>query len=339
MAKERKNNGFSRTKAAPNVSKGRHRKPLEHVLHARFELVSGFVVTTAMIFVSAALTGCDKRVSTPPVANQAQAEIIRNALDAGIEAGVGGTSATPTENPTGYASLRGIFRINGTPPPNPQITNVKEPDVCAPGGVAIYNERLVVEQQSNAIANVLVFLPKIRAEWVHESASGKTDEIVFDQKQCVFSTRVVAMQSTQTLKMINSDPTGHNTKLQPRRNPSFDQTIPSRASTIYRPGAVESEPFSISCAIHPWMKAWMIVRDNAYFSVTRANGSFEIANLPAGVELQFRAWHEAAGRSGFLQNVTVNGEQQKWSKGRFKLTLEPDTAYDLEVVIDASEFE
>ena len=63
----------------------------------------------------------------------------------------------------------------------------------------------------------------------------------------------------------------------------------------------------------------MIIRKNGYFAVTTEDGSFEIPNLPAGVELEFRAWQE---KTKFVQDVTVNGEATKWSKGRFRLTLD-----------------
>ena len=78
-----------------------------------------------------------------------------------------------------------------------------------------------------------------------------------------------------------------------------------------------------------------VLGDNPYFAVTKADGSFEIANLPAGVELEFRVWQEKA---KYLREVTVGGESQKWSKGRFSLTLEPDQAENLEVAIPAAAF-
>jgi hypothetical protein len=80
----------------------------------------------------------------------------------------------------------------------------------------------------------------------------------------------------------------------------------------------------------------MIVRNNPYYAVSKPDGSFEIANLPAGVELEFRVWQEA---SKFLQEVQVNGQSARWNKGRFKLTLQPDETRELEVVVSAAVFQ
>ena len=79
----------------------------------------------------------------------------------------------------------------------------------------------------------------------------------------------------------------------------------------------------------------MLVRDNPYFAVTKADGTFEIANVPAGVPLEFRVWQE---KSKFLQKVTVNGKPETWNKGRIKTTLQPDQALVLDVAVDAAAF-
>jgi hypothetical protein len=83
------------------------------------------------------------------------------------------------------------------------------------------------------------------------------------------------------------------------------------------------------------MAANMIVRDSPYFAVTKADGSFEIANVPAGVPLEFRVWQE---KSKFIQEATVNGNAEKWNKGRVKMTLQPGEPKAMDVVVDVSAF-
>ena len=112
-------------------------------------------------------------------------------------------------------------------------------------------------------------------------------------------------------------------------------TVPANASVPYDPRAASPAPIPVSCSIHPWMKAWMMICDHPYFAVTQEDGSFEIKNVPAGVELEFRVWQEAA---GYLEEVSVNDESTKWSKGRFKLSLSPEESYDMNVVVDSSAF-
>ena len=297
--------------------------------------------SVALAVVSVAgLAGCDQRVSKSPFASKERAALYREVLNTGVSSDTE-TSATTVEqlSPTGYATLRGQFTIQGDSPANPRIQNIKEPAICAPGGIAVYDHQLDVNEQNGGIANVLIYVTKMPDEWVHESKMPETAaEVIFDQKQCVFLTRVATMHVGQTLKVLNNDPTGHNTKLATRKNPMFDKIISSKGSAKWTPSRAEREPVPISCAIHPWMQGWLMVNNNPYYAVTEPDGSFEIPYVPAGVPVEFRVWQE---RSGFLQNVTVNGSDklEKWSKGRFKLTLEPDTPHEMDVVVDASQFQ
>ena len=79
----------------------------------------------------------------------------------------------------------------------------------------------------------------------------------------------------------------------------------------------------------------MIVRHNPYFAVTKPDGTFEIANIPAGVELEFRLWQEKAGS---LSNVVLNGQPTKVSKKGLKLTLVEGVDQTLDFVVDAGVF-
>ena len=83
------------------------------------------------------------------------------------------------------------------------------------------------------------------------------------------------------------------------------------------------------------MRAFILVRSNGYFDLTDADGNFTIENLPAGVDLNMKVWHE---KVGFVQSVTVNGEKKTWAKKGFTLKLEPGQETKLEVVVDAAPF-
>jgi hypothetical protein len=60
-----------------------------------------------------------------------------------------------------------------------------------------------------------------------------------------------------------------------------------------------------------------VVRGNPYATVSKADGSFEIADLPAE-ELELQFWHEKA---GYIGEMTINGKAEKVSKGRKKMTI------------------
>ena len=72
-------------------------------------------------------------------------------------------------------------------------------------------------------------------------------------------------------------------------------------------------PVSVTCNIHPWMKAYAVFREDGYVAVSSGDGTFEIPDLPAGEPLEFQVWHErATGRGGrwILISQNCNGIQR-----------------------------
>ncbi len=298
------------------------------------------VLMLSAAVMSLLLIGCGPKVrpDLPPDADHVAK--IRTGLvgSGGGDAGADGGATAAAQQPTGWATLRGRFELTGTAPSRQPLNVNKETEVCAPGGIQVLSEELVVGSNGE-IKDVVVYLTsKIPDDepWTHPSAKpgSNTEPVVFDQKQCLFLTHVVAMQVSQPLRILNSDPIGHNTNLSPRSNPGFNQIIPSGTpGVMYQPTSEESAPFPVACSIHPWMESQMLIRKNGYFAVTAEDGSFEIPNLPAGVELEFRVWQEKA---KFVENVTVNGESTKWSKGRLVLTLDPADQSQNELMVQVS---
>jgi hypothetical protein len=290
-----------------------------------------------------ALAGCERPL--PPAQQVVPSNVVALRAVLGKSASeAAAPAAAAAAEPTGWATLKGHFRISGDPPPRRPLTVDKDVEVCAPGGRQVFSERLVVDSASGGIKDVVIYLtgpakfPVGDPKWEHpDYAATREATLEFDQKNCIFLTHVLGMRSQQKLKILNSDPVGHNTNIKGIGGAaSINATIPVNAYAMYSPGGESSEPFDVSCSIHPWMSAWMLVRNSPYFAVSRPDGSFEIANLPAGVELEFRVWQEA---SKFLQDVQVNGQPAKWNKGRFKLTLQPEETRELEVVVSAAVFQ
>jgi hypothetical protein len=62
----------------------------------------------------------------------------------------------------------------------------------------------------------------------------------------------------------------------------------------------------VTCEIHPWAKAYIVVLDHPYFATTSANGTFSIDGVPPGT-YHVRAWHPSLGLSD--QTVTVTAGQ------------------------------
>src|SRR5207247_446312 len=68
------------------------------------------------------------------------------------------------------------------------------------------------------------------------------------------------------------------------------------------------DPFQIKCDVHPWMTAYTMVATDPFFFVTKEDGKFTIANLPAGT-YEIEAWHEKLGKK--VEKVTVGDSDTK----------------------------
>ena len=281
---------------------------------------------------TAAALGCNQPTEMGKFANLGAAEKIRTALVGDAAAAEGEVAATGT----GWATIRGRFIFEGDPPTMPPYPVNKDATVCAPGGQPPPQESLVVDSATKGIANIAIYPRKVSR--VHETAGPKTEPFVFDQEVCVFLTHVAAVTVDQPIEIKNSDNVGHNTNISGQN--SFNQTIPSGGSTPFAAKREEATPAPVSCSIHPWMRAYLLPRKNAYFAVTKPDGSFEIANLPAGEEVEIQVWHEsAAGGKGALFVDDDAAKALEWDdKGRFKITLEENEDRELNITVPASAF-
>ncbi len=298
------------------------------------------------IFVAVALTtfgamgvllaGCGRPAAAGPHADRQVALDIREKLSAGASEAAAGEAAAESTG-TGWGTLRGTFKYVGTPPTPGKLTVDKDPEVCGKGGGITDNSLLVASD--GGIANIVLYA---RAKRVHESAQplaadNSAAPLIFDQKACMFLTHVMGCQVNQKIDVKNSDPVGHNTKIDPAKGLPFNQNLPTGQSIAYMPTAEEAIPATVSCSIHPWMRAYLLPRKDKYFAVTKPDGSFEIANLPAGEDVEIQVWHErGAGPNGA---VVLDKKDVKWTgKGRFKVKLEADKTLDLALEVPGAAF-
>jgi hypothetical protein len=276
-------------------------------------------------------TGCNRPADLGAVADAEAATKIREALLG--EGGDAGAAAEPVG--TGWATLKGVFTFDGGAPAMPPYNATKDMEVCAPGGQPREQEYLVVDDASKGIANIVVFARDVSR--VHESAEPGEEPIVFDQKDCVFLTHVVGVPLGVEVQIKNSDPVGHNTKID---GTSFNQMIPSSGTMLWTAQKEQAMPVGVHCSVHPWMLAYMLPRENRYYAVTEPDGTFEIPNLPAGEELEIQVWHEhGAGAQGALVVDTEAAKQLKWSnKGRIKIKLDENETREIQIVVPPTAF-
>ena len=275
--------------------------------------------SAAGVTLLAALVGCGaERVSTPTVDAEAAGKLRATLVSASSPAG-GGAEAAATG--TGWGTLKGRFVFAGNPGSAKPLLVDKDTEVCSKAGMKLVDRSLLVDPSSKGLANVVVFARKTNRV---KNAVSETP-LVLDQKQCEFLLPVFAARVGQPIDVKNSDPIGHNTNI---AGSSFNQLIPAGQGTLYKAESETGMPTMVTCNIHPWMKAYAVFRKDGYVAVSAADGSFTIADLPAGEPLELQVWHErSTGPNGALG---LENPDLKWTpKGRFQIKLEPDEVKDI----------
>src|SRR5262245_17089865 len=223
---------------------------------------------------------------------------------------------TGTAGAQEWATLTGRFVYDGKPRVFKPIEATKDQEVC--GKHTIPDEGLVVSKDGG-IANVVVMLKTKNPKIAPGYESSANEKVVLDNKNCRFEPHVSVVRTSQSLELKNSDPIGHNSKVDPLQNAGINPILPAGGDpVVHKFTTEEALPVKVGCNIHPWMVAWIVVRKDPYAAVSDAEGKFTIKDLPAG-EQEFALWQED---SGYLKNATFKGGKAD-NRGRFKYKLKP----------------
>ena len=173
----------------------------------------------------------------------------------------------------GHLSARFVF--DGTPPKRvPTVVN-KDQAVC--GKFKLMDETLVVNAKNKGIANVVVFLRDTKKPAIHpDYEKALKDKVLLNNINCRFEPRVALIRTGQAVVLGNKDSVGHNTKIDTFFNPGVNPLIPSGAQLEQKFMIEERLPARVSCSIHAWMGAWLVIRSNPYFAASDADGKIHI---------------------------------------------------------------
>ncbi len=165
----------------------------------------------------------------------------------------------------------------------------------------LYDESLVVNAKNRGVRWVAVWLmadddPKRPLPVPAALKKPVPAKVVLSPPCCRFEPHVLAMWGPQTLVVKGAKETTHNVMLfggiaGPHFSPIFPPGWDQLVVKDVRPRLM---PINVTCAVHPWMKAWVFVFAHPYFAVTDADGAFVIPKVPPG-KYRLVAWHEASG--------------------------------------------
>ncbi len=236
----------------------------------------------------------------------------RSAQPSGGEAKSPPVSVTAAGKPwdpaLGTATITGTVKFDGKKPRMRPIDMAGADEKCAEfhDGVRQKPETVVVND-NGTLRNVFVWVTKGVEGWSFPPPEG---DALLDQQGCWYDPHVQGMRTGQSLSIKPSDPTAHNVHGYAKVNRPFNRSQPAGAAnvTIKMRRDEASPPMKVKCDIHPWMNAYVAVVDHPYYSVTGADGSFELPNLPPG-SYTIEAWHEKY--DVMEQTITIGDGESK----------------------------
>ena len=242
-----------------------------------------------------------------------------------------------------YGTIVGTVTYDGTPPSRPDINmgNHKDAGYCMQGEHK--DQTWIVDSASKGIENVVVWVNPPKGSYFpkpDDKHKSWNDAVVVDQPHCVFVPHVVVLypqyfngkdrvETGQVLKVLNTAEVGHNIKVAGSNelNPTRDGgMMPVKTGVVEFKGIkVDKQEVSLNCNVHTWMTGYALTFDHPYAARTNTKGQFVIKNVPAGVELTFKGWHEGVQPKRFDPGV----------EGGTKFTLKPGETKQLDFKISA----
>ena len=199
------------------------------------------------------------------------------------------------------ADIIGVITLTGTPPAEKEITPLMDNPDCA----AMYNGKaptthFYVVGSKGEFADVVVSLKGVTGK----STGATAPPAVLDQKGCLYTPQILAIQTGQKLIVKNSDNCVHNVDSIPTVDgnvPHNDVQMIGGADLTYT--FAKPEMFlKFQCDIHKWMFAWISVFDSPYYAISDKEGKFVIKNVPPG-KYTVEANHRKLGAQ--MQDVEV----------------------------------
>ena len=203
------------------------------------------------------------------------------------------------------ADVSGKALLDG-PAPKPKAISMKAVPDCDKHHTDPVYEETIVAGEGGELKNVVVYVK----DGAKLGGEQRKETVVLDQKGCIYTPHVVAVQVGQELKARNSDDFLHNVHGLCKDNPEFNFPQQTKGQENKIDATKAAETYVVKCDVHPWMKAWVVVLDHPFFAVTGDNGQFDIKGLKAG-KYTLVAWQERLGTQEAEVEVGTDGKATK----------------------------
>ncbi len=124
---------------------------------------------------------------------------------------------------------------------------------------------------------------------------------VLNQSDLMFSPHVLTVVAGGQVEVRNNDAVMHNVNTVSLENRALNKA--QLAGMTFKTKFKRPEIVQVKCDVHSQMSAYIAVVPNRFFAQPSAEGSFTIADVPAG-HYQLVGWHEKYGEVSYDVDVT-----------------------------------
>lgn len=219
------------------------------------------------------------------------------------------TTSKPVDAATA-GDISGTVQLDGAAP-KMKVINMSAEPACAKQHSTPATTQEVLVGKDGALENAVVYLKGDFSQFTFDTPQAP---VTITQKGCMYDPHVLALETGQSLQVINADPVTHNIHPVPKDNREWNESQPPGAAPVDQSFAHEEIAIPVKCNIHPWMKAYIAVFGSPYFEVTGKDGSFDLKNVPPGTYTVV-AWQELYGTRE--QTVTIGPKESKTMQIKF----------------------
>ena len=215
------------------------------------------------------------------------------------------------------ATIKVTFKWKGAPPKE------KPAPVAGAfcGAKKHADETFVVNPDNKGVQNIFLYVYTGRRGTKLPEFKVQPKVVELDNKNCRFEPHALFLRVGDTLRVKNSDATGHNVNIAFFKNQKMGVMVPQGSPIDFEMTAQEPAVVPGECNIHPWMRTRVLVLEHPFASISNKDGVCEIKGLPAGTKIYFRVNHESLDNN--FESIFINGEKESWKKNRFEMTLKP----------------
>jgi hypothetical protein len=201
---------------------------------------------------------------------------------------------------TGGVRLTGTIDFDGVLPAD---TVIQLPADAAGCGQRITDHR--VQRTGTRIGGAVVWLTDIRSGKPLPAAR----RFELSNTDCMLMPQVQAVVAPATLNIYSDDVALHHDRIINVGTGELEGIAPFNDNGEVVPFdrmLDDTEQLEITCDLHPWARAWIVVLDHPYYAMSEKNGTFSIDDVPAGT-YHVKVWHPLLGTAE--QVVTVGSGQ------------------------------